>query len=232
MTGYLLLLAFGAVVSTSLLVASFIRVGFSRGAAVRVGLASVAGAAVGGKALSVALHPGAGFAIGSGWSLDGGVIGAVFAVLVATRCNLPALDRLAAPFVVGLVFARIGCLLTGCCPGVPTDSVFGIHSPGAPILFGLSQARHASPVYEMVAALAAWIVACCFGPQRPGAHFFLFLSLFTTARLVLWTLREPDLATAVPPMALSAAIMRASLFGIRSDWDGFGAWSAWKEGCA
>jgi phosphatidylglycerol:prolipoprotein diacylglycerol transferase len=68
-------------------------------------------------------EPGTGHAI-LGRTVLGGILGGWIAVeLTKLRLGHRAStgDRFALPLAIGLTFGRIGCTLTGCCPGVPID---------------------------------------------------------------------------------------------------------------
>ena len=60
----------------------------------------------------------------------GGVFGAIPGVLLGTRITGSKLEHYVSPMLpcvpLGHAFGRIGCLLAGCCYGVPTDLPIGI----------------------------------------------------------------------------------------------------------
>ena len=79
-------------------------------------------------------HPGEVFAIWSGGlEFLGGVIAALVVLLVQWRRGklnaANALDILAPALMLGLAFGRVGCLLNGCCFGVPSDLPWAIRFP-------------------------------------------------------------------------------------------------------
>lgn len=84
--------------------------------------------------------------LGGGRSLAGallfGFLGAE-AAKPLLRYDIPPNDRFAIvlPFSIGL--GRVGCLLAGCCRGVPFDGAWAI-------TYGDGIARHPAPVYELL----------------------------------------------------------------------------------
>lgn len=167
-----------------------------------IGVAAICGATVGGKAVSIVLH---GFSISAGWSLDGGIVGAVFAVLLAGERDL---DCLTLPFCLGLIVARIGCLLTGCCDGLPTEVPWGWVRAGEAVAFGVASPRHPSPAYEMAAVLLSMVLA-----RRAGRRFLGTMSLFMAMRVGLWSLRAD-----VSPMSVASSATLAALFFVLHEW--------------
>jgi len=82
----------------------------------------------------------------------GGLVGASLAtVFFARRRKLPLwklADALAPSIALGQAFGRLGCLMNGCCFGLPTKLPWAIHySPDHPTR---SQGVHPSQVYESV----------------------------------------------------------------------------------
>lgn len=69
----------------------------------------------------------------SGLVYYGGLIGASLATVIYCRKQkLPfwkIADVLAPSIALGHIFGRIGCLMTGCCFGRPTDLPWAIHFP-------------------------------------------------------------------------------------------------------
>ena len=91
----------------------------------------------------------------SGRSIVGALIfGLLGAELAKPLLNysLPPNDRFAALLPFTIAIGRVGCLLSGCCRGVPTDGPLGIH-------YSDGIARHPAQVYEMIFHLMAGIAA-------------------------------------------------------------------------
>lgn len=143
---------------------------------------------------------------------DGGQ--AMYGGLVAVPASVPLLASLGIPFwafwdvatftmLTGMIFTRMGCLLTGCCAGRPTQSRFGLVLPGHR---GVRTRR--IPTQLLEAALAAVLLAgaalVVASEPPPGTVFTGSLALYAAGRLFLQPLRERQTRIAGVP-ALSAA---------------------------
>lgn len=144
--------------------------------------------------LAVGYEPGL-----TGLSLSGGLLLAAAAGGIA--CRLLRLDpwnvadAVAPGAGLAIAAARIGCLLNGCCFGEVTALPWGIrYPPGSAaflhqaanrpqiIFFGPDPA-HPVPVYELVAALAATLIAIVARKRaRPGVAALAAATLFLTCR--------------------------------------------------
>ena len=75
--------------------------------------------------------------LSSGFVVYGGIIAGVLFALLYCRIKklsfLRYLDMAVAPIALGQAIGRIGCLLAGCCYGLPTDAWYGITFPEASI---------------------------------------------------------------------------------------------------
>lgn len=60
-------------------------------------------------------------------------------------------NKLAAPAALGMAVGRIGCLLAGCCAGIPTTLPWGVD-------FGDGIPRHPTQLYEALFCLTAFIL--------------------------------------------------------------------------
>ena len=96
----------------------------------------------------------------SGWVVYGGIIGGVAGILL--MCRIKKIDfwryiDLTAPsMAIAQGFGRIGCLLAGCCYGIPTDSAFAItfhNSHYAPNNIPLVPTQIISSVLDFINAL-------------------------------------------------------------------------------
>lgn len=166
------------------------------------------------------------------FTLYGGIIlGAGAAFLLMKALRLPVwryFDALAPVCGLSIAVARVGCILTGCCFGVPTGlpwavtppygsaahsfqletgqigkTVFGLPEPPLPV--------HPTQAYELAAALLAAAVAVVLIKKRatngvPAAAFGLTLS---TLRLVIFFFRAFPGET-----ALSLLFRGPVLFGV------------------
>jgi phosphatidylglycerol:prolipoprotein diacylglycerol transferase len=147
-----------------------------------------------------------------GLTYYGGFLGAVVSSWYLLRLDKFPYWRAAdmAGFVVplGLAFGRMGCLLAGCCFGLPTDSVLGLvfpgRSPASEAQWKSGQLAsmhlpslpvHPTQIYESAASLA--IAAFCLVYVHPrkrydGQVFLAFVALYAGARFLLEILRRDD----------------------------------------
>ena len=107
--------------------------GIDAGSGLIVAAVAVAGGIVGAKLWYIVLRPRQWrTSLGEGWSIDGSIVGAPIAAVVAMLAlNLPVLAFLDAgtpSFFVGVGIGRLGCFFTGCCAGRCTASRWGIWS--------------------------------------------------------------------------------------------------------
>lgn len=104
----------------------------------------------------------------SGIVFYGGMIGAVLGAGISVRlagCQLAPMLRAAVPFIpMGHAVGRIGCLLAGCCYGMPYEGPFAIHYPSP--IYGLvpGQGYFPSPLAE--AFLNVCIGLCLLGLEK------------------------------------------------------------------
>ncbi len=124
--------------------------------------------------------------------LLGGMLGAWWG---ARKRKVPFLDLadLFAPAVtVGLGFGRIGCLLSGCCYGAPTDFPIAItYTNPASHVSPLNEPLHAAPLYEAVAAFAIgiWLVRRYVQRKFSGDVLSMALLLYAPVRFAIELLR-------------------------------------------
>ncbi len=122
-------------------------------------------------------------------------------------------DVLAAAAPLGLVFMRLGCLLNGCCYGIPTRLPWGIVFSGpcavAPDLRGVP--LHPTQLYEAGGDLAIFLLLHLAvrsrikrGSLSPGDGFFIFAGLYGLLRFFVDFLRAGDPGV-VSPWGLSLA---------------------------
>lgn len=136
--------------------------------------------------------------IGSGRSIVGALLFGFIAAEVAKpilHYDIPPNDRFAVilPFSIGI--GRIGCLIVGCCRGIPWDGPLAItYADGIP--------RHPAPLYEMVFNIAIGFVllAMCRRQILFGRLFALYLVGYGVFRFLIEFVRE----TAKPYDGLSA----------------------------
>ncbi len=89
----------------------------------------------------------------------GGLIGASLACVFYVRLKLLPLwklaDALAPSISLGQAFGRFGCLMNGCCYGLPTQVVWAIHYPVDHPTQGVGV--HPAPVYEALLDLGLYL---------------------------------------------------------------------------
>lgn len=121
------------------------------------------------------------------WGLAGGYLGVELAKW-SLRIRGTTGDSFVVPVAAAVAVGRIGCLLYGCCYGLPTDQTWGIRSAAAPD--GGALLRHPTQVYEFAfhigfAAIAwaaigrglgrgAWMPGyiACYGAFRFASEFW------------------------------------------------------------
>lgn len=211
-------LVVAAVVAVSLVVRALASLGASQPRALIVCAIAVGCGLVGARLASVAFEarsyvsdPSAIVALEArGLALYGGFAGGVTAMALAVRwLRLPGwrvADASVPAVAAGIALVRIGCFLAGCCPGGPTDLVWGVEYPtgagtsGLPPALGafLGVEEHVGPVhptqlYEAGAALVCLAVALAVRGRatRPGTATLVFAVGFLAFRVGNQGLREP-----------------------------------------
>ena len=147
-----------------------------------------------------------------GLTYYGGFLGAsLAAVWVLRRDRFPfwrAADMAGIVVPLGISLGRMGCLLGGCCFGVPVAGPLGLrfpaHSPASEAQFKAGQLSspfetslpvHPTQLYESAAALgiAALLGLVLHGRKRyDGQVFLAFVVLYATARFALEFVRDDD----------------------------------------
>ena len=119
------------------------------------------------------------------------------AVWFLKKRNIPALkmlDILVPSLALGMGIGRIGCLLNGCCFGIPTDLPWGIEFPTTCLAGSAYPGQHIHPtqVYESLYGFAIMGILLLRSPHRrfTGELFFLFLVLYGIARFMNETVRH------------------------------------------
>lgn len=258
-SSYSLFLVLGIVAAAGLAYGLTTRSGLPRGRSFIVILATVAGLMVGARLLNVVLNlgyysknPELIYRIGwSGFSLYGGLmLGVGAGVGTALALGLPPwtlLDAATPAAALGMVMARIGCFLNGCCFGTITDLPWAVNFPpgspawlyhlltGASSPSGASAPVHPTQVYEMVGVVMALAVAAGMmhstrlnglpGRRTSGRFFLVFAGLFCAVRLGNHFLRAPVSASAFPvwfyPVLYSGLIALCAavlILRLRSRW--------------
>jgi phosphatidylglycerol:prolipoprotein diacylglycerol transferase len=112
-----------------------------------------------------------------------------------------AADAIAPSMALGLGFTRIGCFMSGCCFGAPTDLPWGCVFPeGSHAGHEFpDQALHPAQLYASAIgfALFGFLIWLDRKPHPKGSLFLTFLLLYAVARFGLDTVRSYD-STAFP----------------------------------
>jgi phosphatidylglycerol---prolipoprotein diacylglyceryl transferase len=200
--------------------------------AVLILFASIAGA----RLLFVALHwreyaPHAGASLAiwqGGMSFHGGAgAGVAAGLLYMWRRRLPMLamaDAAAPALALGYAVGRLGCLLNGCCYGVPTTlpwALPGVYCQDA----DRSLSYHPTQVYSALIGLVlmAGLVHAYRRPHRVGQVMALFLGGYSVYRFGIEALRAGVTAKVLPVGLTEAQVF--SLFAVAAA----AAWWLWLQ---
>ena len=136
----------------------------------------------------------------AGLSVLGGVVLATVSALLFLRWRgMPVLktaDILAPSVALGEGITRIGCLLNGCCYGLPCDSWFCLHFPAdsPPALSYHGQLVHPTQLYSSAAGFSFFVLLSLLLRRSlfDGAVFGAFLVLEGLERIFLDLVRHQD----------------------------------------
>ncbi|NOZ31729.1 MAG: prolipoprotein diacylglyceryl transferase [Alphaproteobacteria bacterium] len=158
-----------------------------------------------------------------GMSFHGGLIGLSLAIWLFCRKHkvsiLTALDLLAAISAIGLLFGRIANFVNGELFGRITDVPWGIIFPG-----GGPLPRHPSQLYEaalegVVLFFAIRVATHMFASlRRPGLTAGLFGVGYATARILVETVREPDIQIGLLPGGLTMGMVLSIPVALAGVW--------------
>jgi len=128
-----------------------------------------------------------------GVSFYGAIAGGFVVVVIFARRFKIRVGRLADTVAPGLALAasvgRLGCLLNGCCYGVPTSGFWGVFTRFAPGL------RHPTQLYESVAYLLVFVFLLWWQKRHaraPGQVFLAFVGAYIVARFGVEFFREGE----------------------------------------
>lgn len=155
-----------------------------------------------------------------GSSLYGGLIGGVAAsfplLALAGLPFAPFWDAAAVAMLAGMVVARFGCLMHGCCAGRATAGPLGVRLPDHR---GVWRRRYPSQLLEAAWAAVLLGAVLAMGEQLSfaGARFAFVTGAYAAGRIVLETTREQDGRTAsrVNHALSIALVLAAGAFLIR-----------------
>jgi phosphatidylglycerol:prolipoprotein diacylglycerol transferase len=136
------------------------------------------------------------------WKQSEGGYGMYGGLPLVLLLSVPLLAALRLPFaafwdvgmvtiLTGMIFARIGCLLNGCCSGRPSNVWFSLYLPNH---LGVWERRIPSQCLESgwAAILLVFGILVWRWVPFPGALFLLCAAAYASGRLVLESLREPE----------------------------------------
>ena len=116
-----------------------------------------------------------------------------------------AADAIAPSMALGLGLTRVGCFLSGCCFGAPTDVPWGVSFPEGSHAFAVHGATPLHPAQLYASATGFFLFGFLLWldrrPLPKGSLFLTFLLLYSTARFLLDFVRTYD-ATAFPVAAI------------------------------
>jgi phosphatidylglycerol:prolipoprotein diacylglycerol transferase len=129
----------------------------------------------------------------------GGLIAGTAAVVVFARLNkeidIWELGDVVMPAVsLGHVFGRIGCLLAGCCYGLPTTLPWGIRFSNPEALAPAGVCLHPTQLYEAFGNLIVFAALDRFNKagHRKGQAIFAYVFLYGALRFVMEFFRGDD----------------------------------------
>lgn len=133
-----------------------------------------------------------------GLTVYGAVVGAVLAVLAyawVKKLSFWQISDIAAPgALVGQAIGRIGCLINGCCYGLPTSLPWGLVYTHPASYAPIGEAVHPTPIYHLLWNLIAfailWFLRTRLKPT--GSIFLAYLALYSTGDLVIRFVREGE----------------------------------------
>jgi phosphatidylglycerol---prolipoprotein diacylglyceryl transferase len=151
-----------------------------------------------------------------------GLVAGLYAACRVLRLSFPsAADCVGATLPIALVLGRLGCFMSGCCYGAPTDWPWGVrYPPGAPayqkqLALGLlapgrqlSLPVHPTQLYEAAAGLVllAVLVPACRKLKKPGRALVLFFAGYSFLRFFIEFARgdqqRPMLGLSVPQLVI------------------------------
>jgi len=154
----------------------------------------------------------------SGLSFHGGLLGGVLAgVLFSWRRGLSfwtVADMVSPGIALGYAIARVGCLLNGCCYGVPTELPWGMTFPLYPDSQITTDPSHPTQIYAALGSLAILAVLLRARSRLtvPGRLFLLYLMLYSVLRSGIEVLRRGATADIAIDGVTQAQVASAIIF--------------------
>ncbi len=132
----------------------------------------------------------------SGLTIWGAVLGATLGIWIYSKFskfNFGYFGDLVVPAVIlAQAVGRVGCLLNGCCYGLPTSLPWGIVYTHPESYAPLGVAVHPTQIYEIIYLLIIFgVIFKLRGRFKPdGSLFLIYLSLYSLWRIGIDFLRE------------------------------------------
>lgn len=137
-----------------------------------------------------------------GLSFQGGLASAILIGIWFCRrekINPWVMADIAAPLIpLGYALVRIGCLLNGCCYGLPTDLPWALAARA-----GDQTLRHPTQLYAAVLSLVIFAILVRLRNHRkfPGYLMFLYVGLYSISRFIVEIFR--DVPRMVGPLSIT-----------------------------
>ena len=133
---------------------------------------------------------------GGGLTIWGAVLGATLGIWIYSKISKFQFgyfaDLVAPAIILAQAIGRVGCLINGCCYGLPTSLPWGIVYTNPNSLAPLGVAVHPTQVYEIVYNLIVFgVLLKLRGRLKPdGSLFLIYLSLYSLWRFGIDFIRE------------------------------------------
>lgn len=133
-----------------------------------------------------------------GLTVYGAVLGALLAILIycwVKRISFWQMGDVVAPgAILGQAIGRIGCLLNGCCYGLPTSLPWGVVYTNPGSYCPLGEPFQPTQIYHLIWNLTGfgilWSLRCRLKPQ--GSLFLLYLALYAAGDLSIRFVRAGE----------------------------------------
>ncbi len=132
-----------------------------------------------------------------GLTVYGAVLGALLAILIycwVKKISFWLIGDVAAPgAILGQAIGRIGCLINGCCYGLPTSLPWAVvyTYPGS---YGPAEAVHPTQIYHLIWNLIGFVILWSLRRRlKPqGSLFLLYLVLYAAGDLSIRSVRAGE----------------------------------------
>lgn len=180
------------------------RIGLPRGSLTLAALWAVVGGFIGAKLGHVAdwwdylaAHPGQILRV-EGWVIHGALLGALLALWIHARLGGTSFrllcDVTAAGAPLGQAIGRLGCLIQGCCHGIPAEIPWAVVYVHPRSYAPLGEPRHPAQAYFLLWNLAVFAALRPLRTRlnRPGCLFLTYLALYSVGDFALRFLRPAE----------------------------------------